>query len=553
MKCNFCGKLLDEGAEFCPGCGTILSLGGVSEEPEIKDEPNVFRAMNIEQEPSVPAMELETVDTEEIAVVVEGVPEYVEEQPEAENTAEAEEEKEQAEEEDELAVPEYDPNAKVSDEFMNQLSEEAETEEEEEPEEQAEEAQEAQAEDVSAEDELAAPEYEGDITVPEYEGDAEVEVQQDAYEDISSGSSQEDAYPVYNEEAEQSVPEEKFTEDESLFAALFVDAESEEIEDITPVAADNAKNSAKVKSPKKASKEPARTKNGKAVPAKGSKMRTVIFAVLLLVVLVAAVFATDLWTSISKPGIDPTSSTSSEPSQQADATVKPSDKTTTKAPEKTTEPSTEKATTDKATTTTEPTTETTSEKETTTKAPEKTTEPTTESTGINIVEPSSYNFDETAFFPISGDISIKAGPAASSADVIMHPYGYPVYAYAKEGSYYYVDSPILDLMGWVNEDDLERYVEEPAVDATTEAPVTEEAPAGDSDVSYTAVINSDEGLNFRTGPGADYEIKYTVPGGYRVRVSKQSAENPGWVYVTIEDSRYPYGSPSGWVSAEFLS
>ena len=107
-------------------------------------------------------------------------------------------------------------------------------------------------------------------------------------------------------------------------------------------------------------------------------------------------------------------------------------------------------------------------------------------------------------------------------------------------------------MGWVSEKDIEEYIE--VTEATTAAPEEdEEEPAGDTDTSYTAVISSAEGLNFRTGPGSEYEVKYTIPGGFRVRVTKQSTENPGWVYVTVEDDSYPYGSPSGWVSSEFLS
>ena len=38
MKCSFCGKELEAGAEFCPECGMILSLGGVTDEPETTAE-----------------------------------------------------------------------------------------------------------------------------------------------------------------------------------------------------------------------------------------------------------------------------------------------------------------------------------------------------------------------------------------------------------------------------------------------------------------------------------------------------------------------------------
>jgi len=556
MKCGFCGKELTEGAEFCPECGMILSLGGVSEEPEVKSEaeeeleipeytPNVFKAMDFEEEPAQPAMELEASDEEETAVVVEAIPEYVDETEEAEAIEEAEEEMQEeavAEEQEETFVaPEYDPNAKVSAEFMQQIAEEAEKPAEEafeeaEAEVEAEEACEEIAEQYEAE-QTSYEEPEEEFTPPEYDAgtfvvtlpEEEAEDVEEAFEEPSA-EAVEEAYPVYNAEPEEGVPEEKLTEDESLFAALFEDEEGEKIEDITPV---------------------------DTKPEKTSKKNFASIAVLLIVLVGVVIAGGYVFKNVLPKIVDTSSTTTAATEEKVDGTVKPEDKTTTEGdktttekdePEKTTEPATDEPTTEEPSTE-EPTTE----EPTTTKVPEKTTEPTTESAEPVVIEPSSYNVDEVPFFPISGDINIKAGPSASSADMIMHPYGYPVYAYAKEGSYYYVDSPILDFMGWVSEKDIEEYVEESVEDTTASAPEAEEAPAGDSDASYTAVISSAEGLNFRTGPGSDYEVKYTVPGGYHVRVSKESTENPGWVYVTIEDDRYPYGSPSGWVSSEFLS
>ena len=73
MKCSFCGKELPQGAEFCPECGMILSLGGAVEEKEASAEaeveipeytPNVFQAMDFEEEVSEPAKELEVTDEE---------------------------------------------------------------------------------------------------------------------------------------------------------------------------------------------------------------------------------------------------------------------------------------------------------------------------------------------------------------------------------------------------------------------------------------------------------------------------------------------------------
>ncbi len=539
MKCSFCGKELEDGAEFCPECGMILSLGGVSEEPETTAEqepeipeytPNVFKAMDFEEEPTRPAMELEVTDTEETAVVVEAIPEYVNE--EVQTVDEVDEPAEEILQEEEIfEAPEYDPNAEVSADFANQLSDEVQDEAEEyseeaEPEIDVEpEEQDAYAE--NAEEEFTPPEYDSGafvVTLPEQE-EAPVEEASEAVED---------AYPVYDTSANESVPEEKFTEDESLFAALFESDDVDKIEDITPVNEKSEKTSKK----------------------------SFMSIALLLVVLVGVVIAGGyVFKNVLPKIVDTSNTTTAATEEKVDGTVKPEDKTTTEADKTTSEKeeadktTSEKETTTKEaeedSTTEEPSTEDTTAEEPTTTEPS--TEEVTEEAPIVVQEPSSYNVDEVPFFPISGDISIKAGPSAASADMLMHPYGYPVYAYAKEGSYYYVHSPILDYLGWVNEKDLEEYVEPTTTAPVTDAPEQEEAPAGDKEVSYTAVISSDEGLNFRTGPGSDCEVKYTVPGGYRVRVSLESSENPGWVYVTIEDERYPFGSPSGWVSSEFLS
>ena len=84
MKCNFCGKELPQDADFCPECGMIISLDGSDDAQsgtsdfEIPEyEPNVFKAMDFEEEEAQPAMELEADSREETAVVVEAIPEYI--------------------------------------------------------------------------------------------------------------------------------------------------------------------------------------------------------------------------------------------------------------------------------------------------------------------------------------------------------------------------------------------------------------------------------------------------------------------------------------------
>ena len=54
MKCGFCGNELENGAQFCPNCGMIISLGEENETAQENDTVvesvyNVFKS-NIEKE-----------------------------------------------------------------------------------------------------------------------------------------------------------------------------------------------------------------------------------------------------------------------------------------------------------------------------------------------------------------------------------------------------------------------------------------------------------------------------------------------------------------------
>ena len=546
MKCGFCGKELEEGSEFCPECGMILSLGGVIDdagnneaaEVEVPEfTPNVFRAMDFEPEAEVPAMELEVTDEEETAEVVEIIPEYVQPVEEAQEVAieEAEEEiveateevqddeEEETEIQEEFLAPEYDPNAIVSEEFLQQVA----------TEETAEEIPEAVEEVIEeATEEVAEEAVETEIEAPVYEIAAQEEPEEEAapvYEE------EEQSYPIYDEAADEAVPEEKPTEDEGLFAALFESAEAENIEDITP----------------------------ENKPVQKSSKKSYLSVAVLVVVLVGIVAAGGYMFKNVLPKIVDTNNTTTEATAEKvdgtteKATTKKNEKTTA---EKTTEKTTAEATTDE--------TEATTEKETTEATTEKAEETTADSGEAVVSEPSEYTLDEVAFFPKDGDISIKAAASDSSADMITHPWGYPVFAYAKEGKYYYVHSPYLDYMGWVYSEDVEEYKEQEDTTAAEEeqttasaeeqttAPAEEQtttaAASDENSTSYLAMIGAAEGLNFRNGPGSDYGSELVVPGGFYVRVTAVSEENPGWVYVTVEDDRYPYGSPSGWVLEEYL-
>lgn len=602
MKCSYCGKELPAGAEFCPECGMILSLGGAVEEKEAPAEaeveipeytPNVFQAMDFEEEVSEPARELEATDVEEEAPVVEIIPEHVNEQ-EAEIAPEAEAEApvpEMAEQEI-FAVPEYDPNKAVSPEFVEELEREkalnaSTIQVEDVPDEQAtikftppaeppeiirveierpepapapveyeEPAYEAPAYEPTAEEyapeEPAAEEaaYEQE---PEYEAEpaAQYEVAETDEDDYTEPAPEGEIYPVYSDETAEAVPEANPYEDNSLIEALFdgmtEDAE-EEIEDIT------------------------HTYNEKKTKKKSKNGFGVLFA--LVVVLVGIIFAAGYVVDNVFPEIkDKLGFTTTFPTTSGNALKDDSESTTESTTEGTTESTTESTTADsgsttKPTTTKAPVTDifgdevrtepSTTEKVTTTKAPETTKKPTTtkapETTqdySSTVEEPSYYNMYETAYFPYD-DIRLKTRPSSSAATVINHPYGYPLYAYAIEDGYYYVHSPYHDVMGWVDADDVYEY--EPTTQQSTTSGSSSSSGSGYVDYAspYSAMIMSTTGLNFRTGPGTDYGVSVVVPGGFYVTVYGYSETNPGWVYITVEDSRYPYASPSGWVSESYL-
>ena len=597
MKCSYCGKELPDGAEFCPECGMILSLGGAVEEKEAPAEaeveipeytPNVFQAMDFEEEVSEPARELEAADVEEEAPVVEIIPEHVNEQ-EAGNAPEAEiapeEAKPEMAEQEIFAVPEYDPNKAVSPEFVEELERERALEAstiqvEDVPDEQAtikftppaeppeiirveierpepapapveyeEPAYEAPAYEPAAE-EYAPEEVAAEEAEYEAEPAAQYEVAETDEDDYTEPAPEGEIYPVYSDETAEAVPEAKPYEDNSLIEALFdgmtEDAE-EEIEDIT------------------------HTYNEKKTKKKSKNGFGVLFA--LVVVLVGIIFAAGYVVDNVFPEIKdklgftttfPTSGNAlkddgeSTTESTTEGTTESTTESTTSEDGSTTKPTTTKApvtdifgdevTTEADATTEKPTTTepSTTKKPTTTKAPE-----TTQDYSSSVEEPSYYNMYETAYFPYD-DIRLKTRPSSSAATVINHPYGYPLYAYAIEDGYYYVHSPYHDVMGWVDADDVYEY--QPTTQQSGNSGSSSSSGSGYVDYAspYSAMIMSTTGLNFRTGPGTDYGVSVVVPGGFYVTVYGYSETNPGWVYVTVEDSRYPYASPSGWVSESYL-
>ena len=122
MKCSFCSNELEAGAQFCPHCGMILSLGEeetpaqeTQNTPAVEEKTeNVFTAQPpIAEESFHVAMELEADDTEEFVPVVEGIPEYVSAFPEEQQESEQEVENETEEPAAAEAVKEEEPETEA--------------------------------------------------------------------------------------------------------------------------------------------------------------------------------------------------------------------------------------------------------------------------------------------------------------------------------------------------------------------------------------------------------------------------------------------------------
>lgn len=548
MKCNYCGKELPQNADFCPECGMIISLGD-SEEPA-KDTsevqipeftPNVFKTMDFEAEESQQAMELEADNAEETAPVVEAIPEYIPE-------------------------PEVKNEQIVEDGFA--------------PEEEV--AQETVEDGFSAEGEtFAPPEYEGKLVYFDEEDEADEPPMTQAQalfgEDVEAEAEsaaeqaeentivmQLDQIKQAQQEAEKE-PEVKIpVEDNSLIEALFDSSafdsdKKDDLEDITKAHNEKIK---KEKDKKKSS----------------NKGYAMVFA--LVVVLVGIIFAagevvdnvlpklqgetTTSDTTTTAPSTEKPAVTTTSPSTSGTTTTTNPSSTGTTNPSSTS--SGASTTNPGSTTTTNPTTTAPTTTKPTTTAP-TTTKPTTTQPSYTIKEPSSYYSNAVVFFPTADNISLKASPSSSSQTVDYQPWGYPLYAWAYENGYYYVESPVNDLWAWVSSSSLKEYETTTTTKPTTTAPSTT-APSttkpsttapSTSDFGYTAYATSytatiTDSLNFRKGPGTQYDKIITVPYGYVVTVYGYSSTNPDWVYVEVTDSRYaPYGTAEGWINSAYIN
>lgn len=560
MKCGFCGNELENGAQFCPNCGMIISLGEENEAAQENDTVvesvyNVFKS-NIEKEkqevPSQTAKELEIDPTEEKVEFVMSLPEFEEYVAEPIKAPEH------------IEVPDHSIKEEIS-------------------------------EETTAEPETA----EETADIPEVADEAEPEIEEttDEPEDIYSYSSEE-----VKEQDEAEMPLDiKVPEVDVIYEGPEKAPAPIEVPVVAP------KNE-KLRQQKQAKENLEKISPDKKQPAKkekkgidGIKIESVLgIAVAVVLVLFACVYAVkndkipvlgELFgqdtTTTEAPVTDDI--TTEEPAFEEDTTESTTEEDTTESTtestsESTTETTTETTTesTTKETTTKETTTETTTKatttKPTTTKPVVSTTKPTTtkpavtttkpvtrpvtnpttkpvtrpsttkpvvtEGFGINDVEvkkPVSYlSKSYTAYVTVEG-LTLRSKPTTESYKVLSLSKGADVVVLAKENGFLYIKSNRYGVYGWVSASYIanERPQSESVVQSGTVAPDKKYATA---EIKYTT-----NGLNVRKGPSTSHAIVGLVPISYPVKVIGYKSGVSGWVYV--QDTTYGY---TGWVSTAYL-
>lgn len=564
MKCGFCGKEIENGAEICPYCGMILNLqDDNSSEPEVNIPdytPNIFGAGIEKEKENTVAAELPVNDAEESVPVVESIPEYAaqdfnpveydlsyqppEYNPEAEISADesdaaqqeaAEEEAHTAAEQeqvyqDEANEAEADISTEASEEIEDIYSYSSPIEAEEVSE------NEAQSADVS---EIRIPEE--DVSYPEYEAFAPVE---EAYEDVED--------------------------------ILSAEPEKEEYEEIPVVAV--AQDGVSAEEPEDVSSDDDDTY------VKSGKMKSAIAAVVALcILLVCLVFAggyviknvfpekapsTTQKDEASTSAADETSEedTTEAETDEEDTTEDITDEETTEADvtedetttsetqevESTTAPSTTKETTTKkpVTTTQRPVTTTkrpvttTRKPVTTTKAPSTTAPKATEGYGINNVpvkKPAKYLAKKYKAYVTANSVRVRASATTDSSLVLHLQKGSEVVVYGSENGFLYVYSTRFGVYGWISKAYLSS--SRPTTDSTT-VPSGAVSPDknGSGKIMYTTFT-----LNLRKGPGTNYGVVKTIPINYPVKVIGYKSGVSGWAYVTDTTT-----GVNGWVSTAYL-
>ena len=600
MKCGFCGSELENGAQFCPNCGMIISLDDSYEsatensDTVVESVYNVFKS-NIEKqqekEAIQQAVELQADPTEEKVEFVMSLPEF------DEYSAEPIKSPETLESPDLLAVPEQQETV-AEQEAEEEIAEESTVEAE--AEEIAEEAQEDEMEDI-------------------YSYSSEEIREQEEAEDDDDEASLDIKVPevdvIY--EGPEKAPE--------PIAVPVVAPKNEKLREQK-----QAKENLKKISPDKKQAKKSAKKAGKKKGVDGIKIEGVLgIAIALILVLFACVYAvkndkipvlgelfgnesTTASTTESTTKVEWTESrpeafinengkkiyedadgnyyyydndgtrhdyvvTTEEPSSEEDTTEDPTTEepttepsteatteTTTEATTQsttvvtttnptTTKPTTTKPTTTKPTTTkpvttrpvTEPATKPVTNPVTTTK-PVATTKPaaTTDRHGINDVtvkKPASYLAKSYTAYVTAEGVNLRSKPTADSERVLFLSKGADVVVLAKENGFLYIKSNRYGVYGWVSASYVanERPQSESVVQKGT---VTPDKKYDKVEIKYTT-----NGLNVRKGPSTSYDIVGLVPISYPVKVVGYKSDVSGWVYV--QDTTYGY---TGWVSTAYL-
>ncbi|MBQ9913927.1 MAG: SH3 domain-containing protein [Clostridia bacterium] len=517
MKCSYCGNELEKGADFCPECGMILGLNesreerkSEAEEPEFRVPeytPNVFKAIDVEEEASVPAMELEADGSEETVPVTENIPEYVSQvptefedvssvAPEAEATEAADEEPEAepqadeaaAEEEIELVAPEYVP-----------------------------------APDMPSEDDLDIRVPEQEITYPEYEkyknaqAENEVTPTEEEYEEIGT----DDIY-VDTPKKKNSV----LTVFLVIAVFCIIVGGVYAVKNILPSMGGNDETTTTEAQQAGAVSEEDTTEEDTTE---------------------AEEYTTEAEEDTTETEEDTTEAEEEDTTEAEDTTLAgdvSEDETTTEEvtedeEEPTTAPTTTAPSTTKPVTTTRPSTTAPS-----TTKPATTKPSNTDPYGINDVEvkkPAKYGKAYTLYCTAEGVI-LRSGPSKSYERVLYLSKGADLTVYAKENGYYYVRSNRYGVYGWVSAS----YASEgrPETDTTK---VTKNTVSPDKKYSKAETKITTNGLNLRKGPGTDYDVITLIPKNYPVKVIGYKSGVSGWAYVT--DMTYGY---SGWVSTAYI-
>ena len=592
MKCGFCGNELEHGAEICPNCGMIISLGDEGDganDKVVESVYNVFKS-NVTSGDNLPdkAQELEADPTEEKVEFIVSLPEFEETaEPIKEESAPSQDAAET------VASEEAVPAGDVASEPAEEISAEPEID-----------TSLPEMEEIPLPETLMGDRITGDIysnseDIPAEEAVAEEEIAEEVAEEAAEADEIVEA--VEEVEPEEEKLEIRVPESNYIYAEYddYGKTESEEIKQEKTEKNEQAKKNLDKISPDEKKKPKKKKKKG----IDGIKIEAVLgVAIALIVILFGCAYAVkndmipvlgELFgvetttTQQSEDTTDPEETTEGEETTEEITTEEATteevtteeetttEPTTTEAEETTTEketatketttkPTTTKPTTTKPTTTKPTTTKPTTTKPTTTKpttTKPTTTKPTTtrptttkptttkpsttkDPYGINNVtvkKPAAYLSKSYTGYVTAEGVTLRNAPSANGERILFLSKGADVKVLAKEGGFCYVRSNRYGVYGWVSASYIA--TQRPQADAVTVKGTV--AP----DKKYDTVVTkyTVNGLNIRKGPGTSYDIIGLIPISYPVKVIGYKSGVSGWVYV--QDTTYGY---TGWVSSAYI-